>query len=90
MLVGVGSGSLRVGMLDKPYEATVRSPYWGSRSELFEVLDLARSGAIHVETEIFTLDEAPRAYKSCTQVNYADAPSSFPEATRLRSCMINP
>lgn len=63
VLVGVGSGSLPVGMLDKPYEATVRSPYWGFRCELFEVLDLARSGAVHVETEVFTLDDAPRAYE---------------------------
>ncbi|WP_434994434.1 NAD(P)-dependent alcohol dehydrogenase [Arthrobacter sp. Ld5] len=63
VLVGVGSGSLPVGMLDKPYEATVRSPYWGFRSELFEVLDLARSGAVHVETEVFTLDDAPEAYE---------------------------
>ena len=28
-----------------------------------EVLDLARSGAIHVETETFSLDEAPEAYR---------------------------
>jgi propanol-preferring alcohol dehydrogenase len=63
VLVGVGSGSLPVGMLDKPYEATVRSPYWGNRPELFEVLELARSGAVHVETEVFTLDDAPRAYE---------------------------
>ncbi|WP_395640058.1 NAD(P)-dependent alcohol dehydrogenase [Pseudolysinimonas sp.] len=61
--VGVGSGSLPVGMLDKPYEASVRSPYWGYRHELFEVLELARTGAVHVETEVFSLDEAPRAYE---------------------------
>ena len=63
VLVGVGSGTLAVGMLDKPYEASVRSPYWGYRSELFEVLELARSGAINVETETFSLDEAPQAYE---------------------------
>jgi propanol-preferring alcohol dehydrogenase len=28
-----------------------------------EVLDLARAGAIHVEVERFTLDEAPEAYR---------------------------
>lgn len=61
--VGVGSGSLPVGMLDRPYEASVRSPYWGYRDELFEVLELARTGAIHVETEVFSLDDAPRAYE---------------------------
>jgi D-arabinose 1-dehydrogenase-like Zn-dependent alcohol dehydrogenase len=39
----------------------VRAPYWGSPSELFEVLDLARTGHIHVETERFSLDDGPRA-----------------------------
>jgi len=63
VIVGVGSGSLPVGMLDRPFESTIRAPYWGSRSELFEVLDLARSGLIHVETEVFPLDEAPMAYE---------------------------
>ena len=63
VLVGVGSGSLPVGMLDKPYEASVRSPYWGYRSELFEVLELARAGAVHVATEVFSLDDAPLAYE---------------------------
>ncbi|GAA1751057.1 NAD(P)-dependent alcohol dehydrogenase [Kocuria aegyptia] len=63
VLVGVGSGTLPVGMLDKPWESSIRAPYWGYRSELFEVLELARTGAIHVETEIFTLDDAPKAYE---------------------------
>jgi len=63
VLVGVGSGSLPVGMLDKPYEASVRSPYWGYRSELYEVLELARIGAVHVQTEVFSLDDAPKAYE---------------------------
>lgn len=63
VLVGVGSGSLPVGMLDKPYEASVRSPYWGYRSELYEVLELARIGAVQVQTEVFSLDDAPKAYE---------------------------
>lgn len=61
--VGVGSGTLPVGFLDKPFNSSVRAPYWGSRSELFEVLELARSGAVHVETEVFSLEEAPTAYE---------------------------
>ena len=28
-----------------------------------EVLDLARAGAVHVEVERYTLDEAPAAYR---------------------------
>jgi propanol-preferring alcohol dehydrogenase len=63
VVVGVGSGTLPVGMLDKPWESSIRAPYWGYRSELFEVLALARSGAIHVETEVFSLDDAPKAYE---------------------------
>jgi propanol-preferring alcohol dehydrogenase len=41
----------------------VRSPYWGSRGELFEVFELARSGLVRIETERFSLDEAPEAYR---------------------------
>jgi hypothetical protein len=43
--------------------ASVRAPYWGTRTELMEVLDLARAGAVHVEVEKYTLDEAPEAYR---------------------------
>jgi len=62
VLVGVGGGQVDVGMLLAPYDATVRAPYWGSRPELMEVLALARSGHVRVETERFSLDEAPEAY----------------------------
>lgn len=63
VLVGVGAGGAKVGLLVTPYESSIRSPYWGSRSELIEVLDLARSGLVAVETEVFSLDEAPEAYR---------------------------
>jgi propanol-preferring alcohol dehydrogenase len=63
VMVGVGSGTLPAGFLDRPWESSVRAPYWGYRSELFEVLDLARAGAISVETEVFSLDDAPKAYE---------------------------
>lgn len=63
VLVGVGAGTTKAGMLASPYDSSVRAPYWGSRSELFEVLELARSGAIHVKTQVFSLDDAPKAYE---------------------------
>lgn len=63
VLVGVGAGMLPAGMLMTPYDATVRSPYWGSRAELFEVFDLARAGLVKIETERFSLDDAPEAYR---------------------------
>lgn len=62
-IVGLGGGALPVGFGALPYEVSVCSPYWGSRSELIEVLDLARAGAVEVHVETYGLDEAPRAYE---------------------------
>jgi propanol-preferring alcohol dehydrogenase len=62
-IVGIGGGSLTVAFGAIPFDAAVRIPYWGSRSELIEVLDLARAGRISVEVERFSLDEAPEAYE---------------------------
>ncbi len=63
VLVGVGAATAKAGVRAAPYDSSVRAPYWGSRSELFEVLELARAGAIHVEIEVFSLDDAPKAYQ---------------------------
>ncbi|MEY9872925.1 propanol-preferring alcohol dehydrogenase [Streptacidiphilus sp. MAP12-33] len=62
-IVGLGGGSLPVGFGTIPYDAAVRAPYWGSRVELVEVLDLARAGQVEVHVETYTLDEAPLAYE---------------------------
>ncbi|SCF60578.1 NAD(P)-dependent alcohol dehydrogenase [Streptomyces sp. Ncost-T10-10d] len=62
-IVGLGGGALPVGFGSLPYSTTVTSPYWGSRSELAEVLDLARAGSVEVHVETYTLDEAPLAYE---------------------------
>ncbi|WP_026931743.1 NAD(P)-dependent alcohol dehydrogenase [Glycomyces tenuis] len=63
VIVGIGGGMLPVGFGELPYEATVRAPYWGSRDELIEVFELARSGLVDVHVETYSLDEAPRAYE---------------------------
>lgn len=62
-IVGIGGGALPVGIQTTAWDVCVRAPYWGSRSELIEVLELARRGQIKVETETFSLDDAPRAYQ---------------------------
>ncbi|MEU8529160.1 NAD(P)-dependent alcohol dehydrogenase [Streptomyces sp. NPDC048629] len=62
-IVGLGGGTLPVGFGALPYEASVTSPYWGTRAELIEVLDLARAGSVDVHVETYTMDEAPRAYQ---------------------------
>ena len=62
-VVGIGGGAVPVGFGSTKYDVSVQAPYWGSRSELVEVLELARRGQVEVEVETFSLDEAPRAYE---------------------------
>jgi propanol-preferring alcohol dehydrogenase len=67
VIVGIGGGALPVGFGTTAWDVSVRAPYWGSRSELIEVLALAHRGQISVEVEVFSLDEAPRAYELLAQ-----------------------
>ncbi|MFI9123134.1 NAD(P)-dependent alcohol dehydrogenase [Streptomyces bikiniensis] len=62
-IVGLGGGALPVGFGSPAYEVSVASPYWGTRAELIEVLDLARTGAVDVHVETYALDDAPKAYE---------------------------
>ncbi|MEV5551080.1 NAD(P)-dependent alcohol dehydrogenase [Streptomyces sp. NPDC052309] len=62
-IVGIGGAALPVGFGLLPFAASVSAPYWGSRSELTEVLALARSGAVSVHTETYSLADAPLAYE---------------------------
>lgn len=61
-IVGLGGGTLPVSFFGVPYEASVQSTYWGNRSELVEVLDLAARGLIRAETRLFPLADAATAY----------------------------
>ncbi|MEV6586677.1 NAD(P)-dependent alcohol dehydrogenase [Streptomyces acidicola] len=62
-VVGSGGGRLTVrkpGFLPAGFRLSL--PFWGTRPELAEVIALARSGALHVETEQFPLSAAPEAF----------------------------
>ncbi|MEU5880161.1 NAD(P)-dependent alcohol dehydrogenase [Spirillospora sp. NPDC047279] len=63
VLVGIGGAAAQVGFGLTPFDASVRAPYWGSRGELVEVLELGRAGKIDVHVETYGLDEAPEAYE---------------------------
>lgn len=63
-IVGIGGGIAKVGFGVTGYDVSVKSPYWGSRSELIEVLDLARRGQIEVEIQTYSIDDAPKAYEA--------------------------
>ncbi|HEU5309395.1 MAG TPA: NAD(P)-dependent alcohol dehydrogenase [Acidimicrobiia bacterium] len=62
-LVGIAGGTLALGFFTVPYELSVATTYWGSRPELMEVIDLARSGKIRPHVQEFTLEDAPKVYE---------------------------
>jgi propanol-preferring alcohol dehydrogenase len=61
-LIGIAGGTVPFGFFQLPYEVSLQSVYWGSRSELVEVLELAGRGLLRAETTTFPLDAAPDAY----------------------------
>ena len=46
-----------------PYGTQVTVPYWGSRTELMEVIALAQSGRIKATVETFPLEQANDVYQ---------------------------
>ena len=63
-VVGIGGGTLAVGFGGGlPFEVSATFPYWGSRAELMEVVELARQGLVSSHVETFSLEEAPMAYE---------------------------
>lgn len=62
-VVGAGPGAVQIGYRTTAFDVGARFPYWGSLPELYEVIALARTGAIRVHTERFGLNEVPAAYE---------------------------
>lgn len=62
-VVGVGTATVPVAVKTMPLGSTVRTPYWGPRGDLEEVLELTRRGVLSVQTTEFGLEEADRAYE---------------------------
>jgi propanol-preferring alcohol dehydrogenase len=61
-VVGIGGGSYQFSFFTVPYEVSMATTYWGSRSELSEVVALGEAGKIRAHVERFTLDDALKAY----------------------------
>ena len=61
-VVGGAGGTYPMGLYTVPYEMNMRSMYWGSRSELAEVLALAARGDITVTYTEYQLENALQAY----------------------------
>lgn len=62
-VVGLGGGTLHYAANNPPYGTSVTVPYWGSRTELMEVIALAANGHIHPLVEKFPLEQAPAVYQ---------------------------
>lgn len=61
-IIGIGGGTLPVSFFSVPYEVNIATTYWGSRSELIEVLDLGARGLVAPKIVTFPLDQAITAY----------------------------
>ncbi|MCL1838028.1 MAG: NAD(P)-dependent alcohol dehydrogenase [Propionibacteriaceae bacterium] len=61
-IVGIGGGLANVGFGATPFECQVFSPYWGTRTDLYDVVALAQRGAIKIHTEKYNLDDGVEAY----------------------------
>jgi propanol-preferring alcohol dehydrogenase len=62
-VVGLGGGTFPFGFFALPYECSLATTYWGSVTELMEVIALAAQGRIKVLSERFPLERAPEAYQ---------------------------
>jgi alcohol dehydrogenase, propanol-preferring len=63
-VVGIAGGSYPLGFFSLPYELSVQTVYWGSRSELAELLELAARRLVRPEMTTFSLEQAPDAYRA--------------------------
>jgi propanol-preferring alcohol dehydrogenase len=62
VVVGVAGGTLPFSFFALPYECSIGTTFWGTMTELAEVVDLARSGRIRVDLERINLEDALDAY----------------------------
>lgn len=63
IVVGLAGGVVHYAANSPPYGCEVSVPYWGSRTELMEVIALAETGRIKAEVERFPLEQALDVYQ---------------------------
>jgi propanol-preferring alcohol dehydrogenase len=61
-LVGIAGGSIPFSFFSGPYEVSFATTYWGSVTELMEVIALAQQGRISATVQRFGLDNVADAY----------------------------
>ena len=63
-VVGIAGGTVPFGFSNLPYGVSVQTVFWGSPSELVDVLELGARGLLQTEVTMFPLEEAREAYRS--------------------------
>lgn len=81
-VVGLAGGTLALSLFAVPWECSVSIPYWGSRSELVEVLALAQAGRLDVHVETFPLEDGPAVYRMLREGRITGRAVLIPEAER--------
>ncbi len=66
-LVGVAGGVYPLSWFSAPKETDIRATYWGTRSELADVLLLAARGLLTPETTAYSLDAGVQAYRDLSE-----------------------
>lgn len=61
-IVGIAGGQLPIGFFTIGYEVSVATTYWGSQTELMDVLALARDGRVRSHVSTYDLADAADAY----------------------------
>ncbi|WP_313675137.1 NAD(P)-dependent alcohol dehydrogenase [Mycolicibacterium sp.] len=62
-IVGIGGGTMPVSFFTQKPEINIAISYWGSRTELAELLALAARGDITVESTNYSLEDGAKAYE---------------------------
>lgn len=62
-VVGLAGGTLPLRYGALAWDASIRIPYWGTRTELMEVVALAAAGRLNLHVETFPLDQALEVYR---------------------------
>jgi alcohol dehydrogenase, propanol-preferring len=62
-VVGLGGGVFPIGFGSVPFEVSASRPSWGTLPELHEVVALARTGVLEIETEQLRLEDALDGYR---------------------------
>ena len=63
VIIGLALGTLPLSFFALPYGAEVATSYWGTVTELMELVALARAGKLRLDVETFPLADALAAYE---------------------------